>query len=165
MLRRVDTLGQVGSEVLLTSREDLIADLRALRPVLQSLGESTPELIELIGFVPTFPFPDSSIPATVGGAANIFLSVDATISETLRNLGANQGEPVVRRPNTTSGPYVVDPQNPWVGDNGPDRRTTIVLPLLPVPPVMDRAVVPKPAPGVSEFSENYLPEPGEPGNR
>lgn len=165
MLRRVDTLGQVGSEVLLTSREDLIADLRALRPVLQSLGESTPELIELIGFVPTFPFPDSSIPATVGGAANIFLSVDATISETLRNLGANQGEPVARRPNTTSGPYVVDPQNPWVGDNGPDRRTTIVLPLLPVPPVMDRAVVPKPAPGVSEFSENYLPEPGEPGNR
>lgn len=165
MLRRVDTLGQVGSEVLLTSREDLIADLRALRPVLQSLGESTPELIELIGFVPTFPFPDSSIPATVGGAANIFLSVDATISETLRNMGANQGEPVVRRPNTTSGPYVVDPQNPWVGDNGPDRRTTIVLPLLPVPPVMDRAVVPKPAPGVSEFSENYLPEPGEPGNR
>ena len=165
MLRRVDTLGQVGSEVLLTSREDLIADLRALRPVLQSLGESTPELIELIGFVPTFPFPDSSIPATVGGAANIFLSVDATISETLRNLGANQGEPVVRRPNTTSGPYVVDPQNPWVGDNGPDRRTTIGLPLLPVPPIMDRAVVPKPAPGVSEFSENYLPEPGEPGNR
>jgi len=165
MLRRVDTLGQVGSEVLLTSREDLIADLRALRPVLQSLGESTPELIELIGFVPTFPFPDSSIPATVGGAANIFLSVDATISETLRNLGANQGEPVVRRPNTTSGPYVVDPQNPWVGDNGPDRRATIVPPPLPVPPVMDRAVVPKPAPGVSEFSENYLPEPGEPGNR
>ncbi|WP_271799479.1 MCE family protein [Dietzia maris] len=165
MLRRVDTLGQVGSEILLTSREDLIADLRALRPVLQSLGESTPELIDLIGFVPTFPFPDSSIPATVGGAANIFLSVDATISETLRNLGANQGEPVVRRPNTTSGPYVVDPQNPWVGDNGPDRRTTIVLPLLPVPPVMDRAVVPKPAPGISEFSENYLPEPGEPGNR
>lgn len=165
MLRRVDTLGQVGSEVLLTSREDLIADLRALRPVLQSLGESTPELIELIGFVPTFPFPDSSIPATVGGAANIFLSVDATISETLRNLGANQGEPVVLRPTTTSGPYVVDPQNPWVGDNGPDRRTTIVLPLLPVPPVMDRAVVPKPAPGISEFSENYLPEPGEPGNR
>ncbi|HBD21187.1 MAG TPA: mammalian cell entry protein [Dietzia sp.] len=165
MLRRVDALGQVGSDILLTSREDLIADLRALRPVLQYLGESTPELIELTGFVPTFPFPDSSIPATVGGAASIFLSVDATISETLRNLGVNQGEPVVRRPNTTSGPYVVDPQNPWVGDNGPDRRTTIVLPLLPVPPVMDRAVVPKPAPGFSEFSENYLPEPGEPGNR
>ncbi|MFN7243954.1 MAG: hypothetical protein ACK4M5_12005 [Dietzia cercidiphylli] len=35
--------------------------------------------------------------------------------------------------------------------------------LLPVPPIMDRAVVPRPAPGTSEFSETYLPEPGEPG--
>ena len=165
MLRKVDALGEVGSDILLTSREDLIADLRALRPVLQYLGESTPELIDLAGFVPTFPFPDASITSTVGGSANVFLSVDATISETLRNLGANQGDPVPLRPTTTSGPYVTDPGNPWEGDNGPDRRTTIVLPLLPVPPVMDRAVVPKPAPGTSEFSENYLPEPGEPGYR
>ncbi|WP_194861287.1 MCE family protein [Dietzia sp. SYD-A1] len=163
MLRRVDALGEVGSDILLTSREDLIADLRALRPVLQYLGESTPELIDLTGFVPTFPFPDASITATVGGSANLFLSVDATISETLRNLGANQGDPVPIRPTTTRGPYNVDPGNPWVGGNGPDRRTTIVLPLLPVPPIMDRAVVPRPAPGTSEFSETYLPEPGEPG--
>lgn len=163
MLRRVDALGQVGSDILLTSREDLIADLRALRPVLQYLGESTPELIELTGFVPTFPFPDASIQSTIGGSANVFLSIDATISETLRNLGANQGNPVPLWPTTTSGPYNVDPGNPWIGDNGPDRRTTIVLPLLPVPPIMDRAVNPPPAPGTSEFSENYLPEPGEPG--
>ncbi|GAA1053380.1 MCE family protein [Dietzia natronolimnaea] len=163
MLRRVDALGQVGSDILLTSREDIIADLRALRPVLQYLGESTPELIDLTGFVPTFPFPDASIQSTVGGSANVFLSVDATISETLRNLGANQGDPVPIYPNTTSGPYNVDPGNPWVNGNGPDRRTTIVLPLLPVPPIMDRAVTPRPAPGTSEFSENYLPEPGEPG--
>lgn len=165
MLRRVDELGEVGSDILMQSREDLIADLRALRPVLQYIGESTPELIELTGFVPTFPFPDASIESTVGGAANVFLSIDATISETLRNLGANQGDPVPVRPTNTSGPYNVDPENPWVGDNGPDERTTIVLPLLPVPPVMDRAVTPKPAPGTSEFSETYLPEPGEPGYR
>lgn len=165
MLRRVDALGEVGSDILLTSREDLIADLRALRPVLQYLGQSTPELIELSGFIPTFPFPDASITSTVGGAANVFLSVDATISETLRNLGANQGDPVPIRPTTTQGPYNVDPGNPWEGGNGPDRRTTIVLPLLPVPPIMDRAVVPRPAPGTSEFSETYLPEPGEPGYR
>ncbi|MFN7242035.1 MAG: MCE family protein, partial [Dietzia cercidiphylli] len=130
MLRRVDALGEVGSDILLTSRADLIADLRALRPVLQYLGESTPELIDLTAFVPTFPFPDASISSTVGGSANVFLSVDATISETLRNLGANQGDPVPIVPNTTSGPYNVDPGNPWVDGNGPDRRTTIVLPLL-----------------------------------
>lgn len=165
MLRRVDALGQVGSDILLTSREDLIADLRALQPVLQYLAQSTPELIELTGFVPTFPFPDASITSTVGSSANVFLSVDASISETLRNLGANQGDPVSLSPNTTSGPYNVDPGNPWVNGNGPDRRTSLVLPLLPIPPIMDRAVVPRPAPGTSEFSETYLPEPGEPGYR
>lgn len=165
MLRRVDALGQVGSDILLTSREDLIADLRALRPVLQRLAEKTPDLIKLVGFVPTFPFPDASIQSTVGNAANVFLSVDATISETLRNLGANQGDPFPARPIDTTGPYNVDPGNPWVGGNGPDRRTTIVLPLLPVPPIMERAVVPRNAPGTADFSEKYLPKPGEPGYR
>ncbi len=165
MLRRVDELGQVGSDIFLTSREDLIADLRALRPILANLSEVTPDLVEVLGFVPTFPFPDASIPSTIGGAANVFLSVDATISETLRNIGVNQGDPVPVRPPQTKGPYNVDPGNPWEGGNGPDRRTTIVLPLLPVPPIMDRAVVPRPAPGTSEFSEDYLPEPGEPGFR
>ncbi|HHX86010.1 MAG TPA: MCE family protein [Actinomycetales bacterium] len=165
MLRRVDALGQVGSDILLTSREDLIADLRALRPVLQRLAEKAPDLIELVGFVPTFPFPDASIQSTVGNAANVFLSVDVTISETLRNLGANQGDPIAVYPVDTDGPYVVDPDNPWVDGNGPDRRTTIVLPLLPVPPIMDRAVTPKSAPGTADFSEEYLPEPGEPGYR
>src|SRR5699024_10368414 len=37
MLKRVDELGEVGSDILLESREDLIRDLRALRPILQEL--------------------------------------------------------------------------------------------------------------------------------
>ena len=165
MLQQVDELGEVGSDVLLESREDLIRDLRALRPILQELGKVTPEFIDIIGFVPTFPFPDAAMTATVGNAANVFISLDATVSKTLRELGANQGDFQVPVPRNTTGPYNIDPDNPWYGDNGPDRRTSIVLPLLPVPEVMDRAVVPKSAPGVEEFSENYLPEPGEPGYR
>ena len=39
MLQRVDELGEVGSDILLESREDLIRDLRALRPILQELGK------------------------------------------------------------------------------------------------------------------------------
>lgn len=165
MLQRVDELGEVGSDILLESREDLIRDLRALRPILQELGKVTPEFIDVVGFVPTFPFPDSAMTATIGNSANVFISLDLTLSEVLRNLGANQPEPHAQIPPYTSGPYVVDPDNPWTGDNGPDRRTTIVLPLLPVPPIMDRAVTPKSAPGVEEFSEDYLPGPGEPGYR
>ena len=87
------------------------------------------------------------------------------MSEVLRNLGANQPEPRAETPPYSSGPYLIDEDNPWAYGNGPDRRTSIVLPLLPVPPVMDRAVTPKSAVGVDEFSEDYLPEPGEPGYR
>lgn len=165
MLRRVDELGEVGSDILLESREDLIRDLRALRPILQELSTVTPEFIDVIGFVPTFPFPDSVLSATVGNASNVFISLDLTLSEVLRNLGANQPEPRAETPRYSTGPYVIDPDNPWYDGNGPDRRTSIVLPLLPVPPIMDRAVTPKSAPGVDEFSEDYLPEPGEPGYR
>lgn len=165
MLRRVDELGEVGSDILLESREDLIRDLRALRPILQELGKVTPEFIDVIGFVPTFPFPDTATSATIGNSANVFISLDVTMSQVLANLGANQPEPVAETPPYTSGPYVIDEDNPWAFGNGPDRRTSIVLPLLPVPPVMDRAVTPKSAPGVDEFSEDYLPEPGEPGYR
>lgn len=165
MLRRVDELGEVGSDILLESREDLIRDLRALRPILQELGKVTPEFIDVIGFVPTFPFPDSAMGATVGNSSNVFISLDLTMSEVLRNLGANQPEPRAETPPYSSGPYLIDEDNPWAYGNGPDRRTSIVLPLLPVPPVMDRAVTPKSAVGVDEFSEDYLPEPGEPGYR
>ncbi len=165
MLRRVDELGEVGSDILLESREDLIRDLRALRPILQELGKVTPEFIDVIGFVPTFPFPDAAMGATIGNSANVFISLDITLSEVLRNLGANQPEPRAETPPYTRGPYVIDKDNPWYDGNGPDRRTSIVLPLLPVPPIMDRAVTPKSAPGVEEFSEDYLPEPGEPGYR
>lgn len=165
MLQRVDELGDVGSDILLESREDLIRDLRALRPILQELGKVTPEFIDVIGFVPTFPFPDSAMAATVGNSANVFISLDTTMSEVLRNLGANQPEPEAGVPPYSTGPYVIDEDNPWTGGNGPDRRTSIVLPLLDVPPIMDRATTPKAAPGVEEFSEDYLPEPGEPGYR
>ena len=163
MLKKVDDLGQVGSDILLRSRTDLIADLRALRPILQNLAKSTPEFIDDAQIVPTFPFPDTSMKGTIGGSANVFLSVDGQIRDTLRNLGVNQGDPQPIRPNTTSGPYEVDPRNPWENGNGPDRRTTIVLPLLPVPPIMDRAVVPAPAPGVSPVA-HYL-ENGDGGAR
>lgn len=165
MLQRVDELGDVGSDILLESREDLIRDLRALRPILQELGKVTPEFIDVIGFVPTFPFPDAAMDATIGNSSNVFISLDTTVSEVLRNLGANQPEPQARVPAYSSGPYNIDEDNPWTGGNGPDERTSIVLPLLDIPPVMDRAVTPKAAPGVEEFSEDYLPEPGEPGYR
>lgn len=152
MLRKVNELGTVGTDVLTSSREDLIADLRALRPVLQELAKVTPDLVAVAAIVPTFPFPDASISSTIGGASNVFLSVDGQIADTLANLGVGQGNPQTVLPRTTTGPYNVAATNPWQGTNGPDKRTTLLLPGLPEPLVMRRAVEPPPAPGLSPFS-------------
>ncbi|WP_333619198.1 MCE family protein [Dietzia sp.] len=152
MLNKLNSLGEVGSDVLLRSRDDLIADLRALRPVLQELANFTPGLIEVTKIVPTFPFPDSSNDATVGSSTNVFLTVDGDIANTLSNLGVGKGDPIEANPQYTSGPYSNDPNNPWTNGNGPDKRTSILLPLLPEPAVMQRATTPAETPGLSPFS-------------
>lgn len=154
MLRRIDALGQTGTDLLLRSREDLIADLRALRPVLQELAKVTPELIDVAAIVPTYPFPDSSIDTTIGSSSNVFLNLDTELATTFANLGVGKGDPQPIAPTNTSGPYSEDPRNPWVGENGPDRRTTIVLPLplFEEPQMMSRAVDGPETPGLSDFS-------------
>lgn len=152
MLVKLDELGDVGSDVLGRSREDLIADLRALRPVLQELAKVTPEFVNVAAIVPTFPFPDASVDSTIGGASNVFLSIDGQIADTLSNLGVGQGDPQERTPLFTQGPYNVDPANPWIGGNGPDKRTTLVLPLLPEPLVLRDATEPPQTPGLSPLS-------------
>ena len=160
MLKQVDSAGQVGSDILLRSREDLIADLRNLRPVLQNLAQVTPELIDDAAIVPAFPFPDASMNAIVGNTSNVFISIDGQIANLMKEVGVNQGDPVYPEVKSSRGPYNLDPRNPWLGANGPDKRTTLVLPLLPVPPIMDRAVVPAPAPGVSPVAYLLQPDPG-----
>lgn len=153
MLRRIDELGQTGTDLLLRSRDDLIADLRALRPVLQELSKVTPELIDVAAIVPTYPFPDASTDTTIGSSSNVFLNVDTQLAGLLSNLGVGKGDPQPIAPTNTSGAYSEDPRNPWVGENGPDRRTLIVLPLLPEPTQLtDRAVDGPETPGLSDFS-------------
>ena len=154
MLRRIDALGQTGTDLLLRSREDLIADLRALRPVRQELAKVTPELVDVAAIVPTYPFPDKSVETTIGSSSNVFLNLDTELANTFANLGVGKGDPQPIAPTNTSGPYSEDPRNPWVGENGPDRRTTIVLPLplFEEPQMMSRAVDGPTTPGLSDFS-------------
>lgn len=153
MLRRIDALGQTGTDLLLRSREDLISDIRSLRPVLQELAKITPETIDVAAIVPTYPFPDSSTDTTIGSSSNVFLNLDTQVAGLLSNLGVGKPDPQPIVPTNTTGPYSEDPANPWVGGNGPDRRTMIVLPGLPEPmQLTDRAVDGPVTPGLSDFS-------------
>ena len=145
MLAQVDRLGQVGADVINQSKDDLIADLRALRPTLQQLGAATPDIITSAPIVPTFPFPDSIIPSIHGGQANVFLSIDLQIGDVLSNLGVGKPDPVYYPPKYGP-PVPVDPRNPYYNGNGP-RPAWPTVPSLPLPPTAPNPVAaPAPAP-------------------
>ncbi|MCM6775030.1 MCE family protein [Nocardia sp. CDC159] len=139
LLKQLDRVGQAGMDVLDRSKDNLIRDLTALRPTLQELGRSAPDLVTAFPLIPTYPFPDESIHAAIGGQVNTFLSVDLQIADTLKNLGVGQPNPVFVQ---TNPPINVDPANPYYNGNGP-RPGWPTISLLPLPPAV---VPPPPAP-------------------
>ncbi|WP_375154318.1 MCE family protein [Nocardia cyriacigeorgica] len=144
LLAQLDRVGRAGFDVIDTAKDDLIRDLRALRPTLQELGRAAPDLVTALPLIPTYPFPDSTLEGTFGGQVNTWLSVDQQIGVTLSNLGVGKPDPVYIPP--IGPPVNVDPSNPYYNGNGP-RPGWPTVSLLPLPPTM--AVVPVPGqPGV-----------------
>ncbi|NLU84200.1 MCE family protein [Rhodococcus sp. HNM0569] len=147
MLGQLDRLGQVGTDVLTRSRDDLINDLLALRPTLQALAAAGQDLPDALPFVPTVPFPDGVEKIALGGSVNLWLTVDLQIGDALSALGVGQGDPVYVPPLYGEPKPVIDPSNPYVGGNGPRPGwpTVSLLPVLPfgAPPALP------PLPGAS----------------
>jgi phospholipid/cholesterol/gamma-HCH transport system substrate-binding protein len=135
LLVQLDRLGTVGTDVLDQSKENLIADLLALRPTLQQLAASGDDLVKALPFIPTVPFSDGVERIALGGSVNLFLAVDMQIGDALASLGVGQGEPVYRQPKFGEPKPVVDPSNPYYNGNGPRRGwpTVSLLPELPEP--------------------------------
>ena len=140
MLAQVDRLGTVGTDVLTQSKDDLIADLQALRPTLQALADSGDDFVGALPFLPTFPFPDGVEKIAQGGSVNLFLSVDLQIGNTLSGLGVGQGEPEYRQPKFGNPKPVVDPSNPYYNGNGP-RPGWPTVSLLPIAPILPQVPV------------------------
>lgn len=118
MLREVNAFGVVGADVISRAREDLVADLRALRPTLQALANSGADFPVALGIIPTFPIPDAALDVTLGGSMNAWLAIDLSVADTLRNLGIGEPLPVYVPPYGQPQP-VIDPNNPYIGGNGP----------------------------------------------
>lgn len=150
LLKQLDRVGQAGFAVLDKSKDNLIRDLRALRPTLQELGRAAPDLVTAFPLIPTYPFPDEAIKSAFGGSVNTWLSVDMQIGTLMHNLGVGQPDPVYIPP--PYGPDVpVDPSNPYYNGNGP-RPGWPTVSLVPLP-----SSVVAPAPGAPG-------EPGKPGD-
>jgi len=131
LLTKLDKLGVVGTQVLGKSREAIISDLKALRPILSSLAKSMPDLITAAPLMLTVPFPDWLTPAAKGDSINLFMTLDLRLLNQLEALGVGQGAPIYSPPKARHIP--VDRANPYYKGNGP-RWGWPSVGLLPPPP-------------------------------
>ncbi|MFF8828387.1 MCE family protein [Streptomyces sp. NPDC015131] len=77
MLRALDTLSAVAVDTVDRSKADLIADLKALAPVLDALADSGKALPDSLQALLTYPFTDEVLRGVKGDYLNVYLDVTA----------------------------------------------------------------------------------------
>ena len=76
MLRELDKLGRVGTRVMNATRDDILADLRHLQPILRKLNEAGSALPEGLSLFISFPFPKEASEVVKGDYANTSIAMD-----------------------------------------------------------------------------------------
>jgi phospholipid/cholesterol/gamma-HCH transport system substrate-binding protein len=77
MLQSLDTLSDVAVDTIDRSRDDVVADLKALAPILDQLAAAGQNLPRALEVLPTFPFTDAVLDAAKGDYINVFLDIEA----------------------------------------------------------------------------------------
>ncbi len=148
MLKALKKLGVVGVRVINESRDDLVANLRSLQPILTQLVRSGDNLPKSIDQLLTYPFPPNVNGAIIGDYLNLHITVDLNVTDLLSNLLTST--PVGdQNGNTTN-------QNGPVKDpNGPKSGTSS-SPKVSVPVPTDRNGNPLPAGEANPRQGNLL---------
>jgi phospholipid/cholesterol/gamma-HCH transport system substrate-binding protein len=87
MLNALDNLSGVATETVNASQKDLVADLKALTPTLQKLGEAGNDLPKALQILLTFPFSDQAVNGVKGDYFNLYAKVDLNLQTIIGNLG------------------------------------------------------------------------------
>ncbi|WP_033322301.1 MCE family protein [Actinomadura atramentaria] len=77
MLGSLDKLSGVAVKTLNASKDDMVADLKALDPIVRKLADSGRDLPRALQVLLTFPFTDAVLPAVKGDYLNAYLHVTA----------------------------------------------------------------------------------------
>jgi phospholipid/cholesterol/gamma-HCH transport system substrate-binding protein len=90
LLQALDELSGVAVDTVDKSKEDLVADLKALTPTLQKLAEAGTNLPNAFQLLFTYPFPDAAVDGIKGDYTNAFLNVDLDLGAIVDNLGSSR---------------------------------------------------------------------------
>jgi phospholipid/cholesterol/gamma-HCH transport system substrate-binding protein len=96
MLEALDDLSDITVETLDAAQEDMVADLKLLRPILANLAEAGSNLPNALEILLTYPFPDSVLGTIRGDYLNVFLTTNfRTLPAGCREMGCAWPQPGV----------------------------------------------------------------------
>jgi phospholipid/cholesterol/gamma-HCH transport system substrate-binding protein len=94
MLQSLDSLSGVAIDTVNKSKADLVADLKALAPTLQKLGEAGNNLPNALQLMLTVPFTDQAVSGVKGDYFNLYADIDLNLGSILENLGRSRQNPL-----------------------------------------------------------------------
>lgn len=122
LLQSLDTLSDVAVDTVNKSKDDIVADLKALTPTLQKLVEAGTNLPNAFELLLTYPFPDSAMDAIKGDYTNMYADIDLNLGTIVDNLGRSRQSPLPSLPGLP-------------GVDGTAPSLPLPLPNLPLPGV------------------------------
>jgi len=111
MLNALNRLSGVAVGTVTKSRDELVANLRALQPTLQKLGEAGQNLPNALQILLTYPFPDYAGNVIKGDYANVDATVNLDLDKLIQNF-TNSSQPPIELPGGQAGNTPVAPPLP-----------------------------------------------------
>ncbi len=128
MLQALRDLSSVAVKTTNASKEDMVANLEALLPTLEKLGEAGSDLPKALELLFTFPFSDAAVPAIKGDYMNLYVDMDLNLTEIMANLGRSRQSPL---------------PDPTHGEEGGEGASPPPLPLPGAPQPGDLPILPQ----------------------
>ena len=97
MLQALIKLSDVAVDTVNKSRDQLVANLKALQPSLRKLVEAGQNLPNALQILLTYPFPDYASNVIKGDYANVEATVDLNFDTLLQNM-SNSSQPIIELP-------------------------------------------------------------------
>ncbi|WP_445283508.1 MCE family protein [Streptomyces sp. DSM 118148] len=133
MLTALSGLGRTGTRVVNASRDDTVADLKKLQPILQELNKAGDDLPGSLEILTTYPFPRNATDAVKGDYVNLKITADLDLADLYGNVTGKPGK----------GGKSPAPGTPHL----PGVPTPLPLPSLPsVPPLPSAPPLPSTPP-------------------
>ncbi|WP_284741151.1 MCE family protein [Amycolatopsis sp. RTGN1] len=129
MLNALNTLSGVATDTVTKSRDQLVANLKALQPTLTKLGEAGSDLPNALQILLTYPFPDYAGNVIKGDYANVEANVNLDLDTLIQNF-TNSSQPPIALP--SGQPSAVAPPLPLpdLGSSGQTGGTGLLGGLL-----------------------------------